>query len=438
MEAGLPDDRGTARPSRPGVVSASEQSPLVSGANGVHRVTGDPPLESGANGGVMLASVLTTVSSVYPAFLAGALGPELRSSIGLTEGFFGLVIGGFFAGSALGSVGLGRLGERLGARRMLTLSLLTTATVTALVAGLVRSGEALVVALAIAGFANSGSQTAVNKLLSQSIDPKRLGFAMAVKQSGMPGATLLGGLAVPAIALTVGWPFAYAAASCLAITALIVVMRFAPDDGPSSGAAAQPTSSSGPAVAAVLTPQSALIAAAVAAGFSAAAAGTLGSWLTSSATDAGWSSGAAGVLLAVGSISGIATRLVLGWRADRTTSLPMRTAAIFLAFGALGALSLAPRVEWTHAVAAVVAFGAGWSWPALFNFAVVRANPGAAAQATGITQTGVYVGVFTGPIVMGQVVERASYAAGWSLVAASMLVGAIVMFTVAPKFQAPS
>jgi len=401
-------------------VSASEQSPLESEANG---------------NGVMLASVLTTVSSVYPAFLAGALGPELRSSIGLTEGFFGLVIGGFFAGSALGSIGLGRLGERLGARRMLTLSLLTTATVTALVAGLVRSGEALIVALAIAGFANSGSQTAVNKLLSQSIDPKRLGFAMAVKQSGMPGATLLGGLAVPAIALTVGWPFAYAAASVLAVTALFLVLRFAPDDGPEATAAAVENSTP---TAEVLTSQSALIAAAVAAGFSAAAAGTLGSWLTSSATDAGWSTGAAGVLLAVGSISGIATRLVLGWRADRTTSLPMRTAAIFLAFGALGALLLAPRVEWAHAIAAVVAFGAGWSWPALFNFAVVRANPGAAAQATGITQTGVYIGVFSGPIVMGQVVERASYAVGWSLVAASMLIGATVMFAVAPKFQPPA
>lgn len=381
----------------------------------------------------MLASVLTTISSVYPAFLAGALGPELRASIGLTEGFFGLVIGGFFAGSALGSIGLGRLGERLGARRMLMSSLLTTAVVTALVAGLVRNGGALVGALAVAGFANSGSQTAANKLLSQSIDPQRLGFAMAVKQSGMPGATLLGGLAVPVIALTVGWPYAYAAASCLAVVALIVVLRFAPDDGPKRTPAASDEHAAG-SNQFVLTPRPALIAAAVAAGFSAAAAGTLGSWLTSSATDAGWSTGAAGVLLAVGSVSGITTRLVLGWRADRSATLPMRTAAMFLAFGALGALLLAPRVDWTHAVAAVVAFGAGWSWPALFNLAVVRANPRAAAQATGVTQTGVYIGVFTGPIVMGQVVERSGYAVGWSLVTASMLIGAAIMFVVAPAF----
>ena len=388
----------------------------------------DPFSPSGASNGVVLASVLTTVSSVYPAFLAGALGPELRASLDMSEGFFGLLIGGFFAGSALGSIGLGRLGERLGARRMITASLLATAASSAVVSAFVRSGWLFVAALCVAGFANSGGQTAANKLLSQSIDPRRLGFAMAVKQSGMPGATLLGGLAVPAIALTVGWPWAYAAAAVLALTALGVVIRFAPDDGPAAQSAR-------PAVARdLVSDRPTLLMAAAAAFFSAAAAGTLGSWLTSSATDAGWSVGAAGVLLSVGSLSGILTRLVLGWRADRSSGFPMRTAASFLFLGACGVLFLAPRLDWPHAVGAVVAFGAGWSWPALFNFAIVRTNPGAAAKATGVTQTGVYIGVLTGPIAMGQVVERSGYGLGWSMVAISMVIGATIMFRVAPRF----
>lgn len=383
----------------------------------------------GGHNGVLLASVLTTVSSVYPTFLAGALGPELRSSIGLTEGFFGVVVGAFFVGSALGSIGLGRLGEHLGARRMITLSLLTTSIVTAAIAAVVRDGWLLVGALGVAGFANSGSQTAANKLLSQSVDPARLGIGMAIKQSGMPAATLLGGLAVPLIALTVGWPFAYAAASALALVALAVVLRFAPDDSPGDG-----DTRIAP-VRQVRTSRGALAAGAVAAGFSAAAAGTLGSWLTSSATDAGWSTGAAGLLLSVGSVSGITARLVLGWRADRNDSMPMRVAAAFLLLGAVGALLLAPRVEATHALAAVVSFGAGWSWPALFNLAVVRANPSAAARATGVTQTGVYIGVFTGPIVMGQLVERSGYGLGWTVVATSMVIGAVIMFAAAPHFD---
>jgi MFS family permease len=377
--------------------------------------------------GVLFASVLTTVSSVYPAFLAGALGVELRDSIGMTERFFGLVIGGFFFGSAMGSIALGRLGERLGARRMITVSLLTTAVVTACIAAFVRSGPVLVGVLVIAGLANSSGQTAANKLLSQSIDPKRLGFAMAVKQSGMPGASLLGGLAVPLIALTVGWQWAYAFASVLALVSLRVVLQFAPDDGPTAGGAR-------PAPPTPVSTHSTLVLAAVAAGFSSAAAGTLGNWATSSAVDAGWSSGAAGLLLSLGAVSGISSRLALGWQADRSNWLPMRTAATFLALGSLGTLLLAPRVQWTHALAVVIAFGAGWGWPALFNFAVVGTNPQAASAATGVTQTGVYVGVFTGPIVFGLMVENFSYAAGWTLITFSMLIGATIMWRLAPRF----
>ena len=376
----------------------------------------------------MAASVLTTVSSVFPAFLAGALGAELRGALDMSPRFFGMVIGGFFLGSASASTALGRLGERLGARRMIVVSLMTTAAVTFGIATMVRSGPLLVAALYVAGLANSSGQTSANKLLSQSIDPGRLGFAMAVKQSGMPGASLLGGLAVPVIALTIGWQWAYAFASVLALVSLTVVLRFAPDDGPAT---------SGQVVGALSSTRSTLMLAAVAAGFSSAAAGTLGNWTTSSAADAGWSLGAAGLLLSLGSITGIATRLLLGWRADRTDGLAMRTAAIFLALGAMGALGLAPRAQLTHLIAVVLAFGAGWAWPALFNYAVVRANPDAAGHATGITQTGVYVGVFTGPILMGFIVDAWGYEVGWTLFACSMLVGATIMFRLAPRFAGP-
>lgn len=398
----------------------------------------------------MLASVLTTVSSVYPAFLAGALGPELRDALEMTERFFGFVIGAFFFGSALGSTALGRLGERLSARRMITVSLLTTAIMTAVIASTVRSGPALIAALAIAGLANSSGQTAANKLLSQSIDPRRLGFAMAVKQSGMPSASLLGGLAVPVIALTVGWQWAYAFASLLALVSLRVVLRFAPHDGPtpsspnnSRGSSHTPNASPNPSTGAgvagtLVSDRRTLILAAMSAGFASAAAGTLGNWMTSSAVDAGWSTGAAGLLLSLGAISGITVRMVLGTLADRSARLPMRTASISLAIGILGALLLAPRLQWTHAIAVVVAFGAGWGWPALFNYAVVRTNPLAASAATGITQTGVYVGVFSGPIAFGFVVENYSYQAAWIMISCSMLIGSAIMYRLAPRFAPPA
>lgn len=86
-------------------------------------------------------------------------------------------------------------------------------------------------------------------------------------------------------------------------------------------------------------------------------------------------------------------------------------------------------------VGAVVAFGAGWAWPALFNYGIVRANANSASAATGITQTGTYVGVFSGPIVMGLLVDRWGYQVGWVVIASSMAVGAVMMGRVAAGFM---
>lgn len=389
--------------------------------------------------GVVLASVLTTVSSVYPAFLAGALGGELRDALGLSETAFGFVIGSFFVGSTLGSIALGRLTQRIGARRMITATLLTSAMSCLAIAGAVRSMWPMILALVVAGVANAGGQTAANQLLGQSVDPERLGFAMAVKQSGMPSASLLGGLAVPVIALTVGWQWGYVAAAVLAVTSLSIVLRFAPSERSSSAPSTSTPPTGRPRVVGPLsTPRRTITLAAVSAGFASAAAGTLGNWTTSSATDAGWSPGAAGLLLSLGSIAGIASRLVLGWRADRTSRSPVTTAAAVLALGAIGAILLAPRNSGSQLVAVVLAFGAGWAWPALFNFGVVRANPGAAGPATGITQTGVYVGVFSGPVLMGWLVDHWGYETGWLAIATSMLIGATIMFRVAPALEAGS
>lgn len=239
---------------------------------------------------------------------------------------------------------------------------------------------------------------------------------------------MLGGLAVPAIALTVGWQWGYVAAAVLAAFALIAALRFAPTEAALETRGTAPTE--------LVSSRSVLLMAAVAAGFAAAGAGTLGNWVTSSATDAGWSSGAAGLILSLGALSGISMRLMMGAAADRRPDMvPVRVAAAFLAVGSIGAAILGVRAEWAQIVGALVAFGCGWAWPALFNYGIVRTNPGAASTATGITQTGVYVGVFSGPVVMGLLVDTWGYGAGWSTIAVSMAIGAVIMWTVGPNFQ---
>jgi MFS family permease len=84
-----------------------------------------------------------------------------------------------------------------------------------------------------------------------------------------------------------------------------------------------------------------------------------------------------------------------------------------LGVGTVGFVLLASGVVPLLVIGVVLAFAAGWGWPGLFNFAVVKTNPRAPAAATGITQTGASGGAAVGPLVFGLVAEAASYEAAW-------------------------
>jgi predicted MFS family arabinose efflux permease len=76
---------------------------------------------------------------------------------------------------------------------------------------------------------------------------------------------------------------------------------------------------------------------------------------------------------------------------------------------------------------AVLAYVLGWSWPGLFNLAIVRANPSAPGAATGITQTGTYIGGVLGPLLFGWAVEAVGYPPAWLGSGAAALVGAVMI-----------
>ncbi|MED6337279.1 MAG: hypothetical protein VYC04_05825, partial [Actinomycetota bacterium] len=65
---------------------------------------------------------------------------------------------------------------------------------------------------------------------------------------------------------------------------------------------------------------------------------------------------------------------------------------------------------------------------------VVRENEGNAASATGVTQTGVYLGVFIAPLTAGAIIERSGYPMMWTITAIAMAVGGILMLRVSERF----
>ncbi len=372
---------------------------------------------------LVAAAVLTTVSSVFPGFLAGALAVQVGAEFAVTEKIYGWALGGFFLAAMFGSLLLGRLVQTIGPRRQITLSLTATIGAQLSVAWLVSGFLGLVVALAVCGLANAATQTAVNLALTQA-RIERLGLAIALKQSGMPTASLLGGLMVPGLALTVGWRWAFMVGVVMAAMALVAVRAVIVPTAPVS-----PASRPRP----VSTARD-LTMAAVAGGFLSFGAGALNAWVVSSGVDAGLGEGQAGLMLSLGAACGIVLRLFSGYRLDGLRIRPFRVAGTTVLIGALGAAALAVRSVPVHVVATMVAFAGGWVWPVFTNFGIVRTNAAAAGSATGTTQMGVYVGVFSAPLITGWLIEVAGYTVMWLTVALSIVAGATLALAVAHRF----
>ena len=62
-------------------------------------------------------------------------------------------------------------------------------------------------------------QLASNLTLARSVPASRLGLSFGIKQAAIPIATLLAGAAVPTVALTIGWRWAYLIGAAVALLA---------------------------------------------------------------------------------------------------------------------------------------------------------------------------------------------------------------------------
>ncbi len=373
---------------------------------------------------VINATVMATVSTVLPGFLIGAMSVQVSAEMGVSEAAYGWGLGSFFGAAMVGSILLGRLSQRIGALSQTTLALGVSAAAQLALAATARSFGAVIGFLVVAGLCNAANQASVNLALAQAQLP-RLGLAVSIKQSGLPTATLLAGFAVPSLALTVGWRWAYVASAGFALASMAMA-RVAAGSSPvraAANGASRPESSSRD-----------LFGAAAVGAFLAFGAGSLNAWGVGSGVDAGLGEGAAGLFLSLGAATGITLRLVCGWLSDTMRARPFLVGGITAMVGSAGMALLALRSPGFHVAAMLLAFGGGWIWPVFTNFGIVRANPEAAGAATGITQMGIYVGVFAGPLFTGWLIEHSGYPLMWVAVAASTVVGATIAIGIAGRF----
>lgn len=103
----------------------------------------------------------------------------------------------------------------------------------------------------------------------------------------------------------------------------------------------------------------------------------------------------------------------------------MATVATMMALGFVGLLAMAWGGKGAFAVGCALAFGFGWGWNGLVHFAVSRRSHPFIARATGIAQSGTYIGGTLGPFAFGLIYSNYGPATAWTAAAAVAGMGAI-------------
>ena len=173
------------------------------------------PLGSPVVVGTALATAVSTVG-VLPAYLAGALAPQIRAELGIGPAALGLALSACFISQSLFSARLGRIVDRLGAIASVRAAALATAIVAGTIAVATGSFAMLVVLLLAMGAVNGIAQLAATATVADSVPLRRQGVAFGIKEAAKPAATLLCGIAVP-LAVLIDWRWAFVACAVLAL-----------------------------------------------------------------------------------------------------------------------------------------------------------------------------------------------------------------------------
>jgi predicted MFS family arabinose efflux permease len=358
-------------------------------------------------------AIAATIACVMPVFMVGGLAVQMAAELGFSPAGLGLAVSAYFGVSALASLPTGALVERYGPANLARAGILLSATVMLAIGVLAQSYVALLGLLAASAVANALGQLASNSALAHHVPPGRQGLSFGLKQAAIPASTLLAGAAVPTIALSAGWRWAFIAAAAVAVTALPAVPNSRRTTTRATGDGTRNTGG--------------LVVVGIAAMLAAGSANALGTFLVDSTADRGLSPSLAGLTLTFGSVVCLAGRVLGGALADRNIGGRISTVAGMLLIGAVGLGLLAIDGSTPLVVGVMLGFGLGWAWPGLMNFAVVQLHPQEPAAATSITQTGVYAGGCLGPLGLGALAAQTSYQTMWAVAAVAMVLAAGLM-----------
>ena len=176
------------------------------------------------------------IGPVLPLFVAALLPESARIAT-----MAGIVAGASAASSSVGSVVLGRMGDRIGYRRVL-LGSAAAASIIYLLQATVSSIAPLILLQICVGFALAGSISALTAMIATRAPEEQTGAVFGVSTSVFAGANAIGPMMGASVAVAFGNRATFVLASAVFMLAVVLIALFLPDRQPSAHTPPEPVS----------------------------------------------------------------------------------------------------------------------------------------------------------------------------------------------------
>jgi predicted MFS family arabinose efflux permease len=376
---------------------------------------------------------LTLLVGIFPQFAIGALGPQLRTDLGLAPADLGIVFAGFLGLGVLGSPVAGPLVDRIGGRRS-CLGLMIVSGAALLGASFADSGAGLVAGVLPAGLAMAFANPGTNRWASAAKTAQVQATLVGVAQAGVQAGALLAGALAALSVVGLDWRGALRVGAALALCGAVAAW-LGPEDARPAGTSA-PGRVAGTSTRDRDADRRDLRALASYAMLMGGGTAIVFAYLPTYAVDVGrFSVAAAGATTMVFGGTALVCRLGLGVVIRRPDQVGPRL-LIGMALGSAVAIGLiaagAAEPSWIW-VGAVVFGATGTTWPAVAFLAVVRASPpGGAGRVTGWVTAAFYLGLLVTPPLTGRLIDTVGYRWLWA-VAVGCYLAATVPVRSAPR-----
>ena len=366
-------------------------------------MTADDASQQGAGPGPSLGTTLALTTTIQVVATATALSltaimPLVVRDVPVDTHFIGYQISLIYLSGIVSAALSGKTLRRIGAGRLEELCLLTFAL--GLLCFAMASVPFIVAGSLLIGIGYGYQNPAASQLLIGITPARSRNLVYSVKQAGVPLGGVVASLAVPALALAVGWRVALACAALLPLALIVPVHlahgreRIDPAAIPRSSLLADQKMLFGHKALATLAFLSLV--------YSAVQLSVSAFTVTALVENAGWGLVAAGTVAALTQAAGAFGRVGWGFVADRMGG-GFRLLGILGALGAVLALGLAASLGLGGPSALTVALfvlsGAVWlGWNGVMLAEVARQAPvGRVGAATGAALVYTFIGVLIGP-----------------------------------------